>query len=767
MGESESYTQATRLLSISTPLGEDVLLLQGLAGQEGISRPFTYELELLAPTNSAIAFNSIVGQNVTVTIQLPDGSPRYINGYVSRFAQGATDERYFTRYHAQVVPWLWFLTRHADCRIFQNMTAPDIISQVFQLFDFASFKNKTTATYPNLEYCVQYRETAFNFVSRLMEQFGIFYYFDHSTQGQHTLVMCDSNNGLPVCAGSPLSYQTEVGGLEDPEVVSDWHLEQELETGKYSVTDYDFTAPSNNLLAQNPTVVSVSPNQGLEIFDYPGLHIHTEPGDEVPKLHLEEGNTVAKTRMEEEEAHAVVSTGASNCRGLASGYTFELQNHYRSDQNAKYLLTEVQQVASEGNTYATGTRETESYSNRFTCIPTATPYRPNRVTRKPFVQGPQPALVVGKSGEEIWTDNYGRVKVQFYWDRIGTQDENSSCWVRVSHPWAGSGWGAVALPRMGQEVIVDFLEGDPDRPIIMGRVYNANQMPPYALPDMQTRSTVQSRSSKGGGTANYNEIRFEDKAGSEQVFLNAEKEMDLRVEKESREYVGANRHLIVNSSQFELVNTDKHLHIKGKQNEKIESDQSLTVGGNCMESISANQSVKIGANRKVSIGGSDSRTVTGDVKEQVTGSVSLTVSGDQKETVLGDVSRQVVGGIKEQAVSGFSQFVAESTNVQNGMSYNLTAGMTINLSGGMAVNIMGGAEGVSIVGPGGFISITEAGIAIMGTMVLINSGGAPGEATPASPEAPDSPDQPDSPDAPTAPTDPDTADDGSKGTKLS
>jgi type VI secretion system secreted protein VgrG len=373
---------------------------------------------------------------------------------------------------------------------------------------------------------------------------------------------------------------------------------------------------------------------------------------------------------------------------------------------------------------------------------------------------------VGKSGEEIWTDKYGRVKVQFYWDRVGTDDENSSCWIRVSSPWAGQNWGAISLPRIGQEVIVDFLEGDPDRPIIMGRVYNASQMPPYTLPDNQTRSTTQSRSSKGGGAANYNEIRFEDLKGSEQIFINAEKDMDHRVENDSREYIGNNRHLVVNASQFEQVNTDKHLQVGGKQNEQITSDESHQVGGNYMEVVTGNHSVNISGDRKESVGGNDSRSVTGDVKESVTGDVSLSVTGNQNESITQNFSRQVTGSINEMAAQGVSQQIGMDYNQQAGQNVNVTAGMNINLTGGMAVNIMGGATGVSIVGPGGFISITAAGIAIMGTMVLINSGGAPTPADPAVCQSPSSPSSPDSPDAPTAPTAPDTADDGSKGTKM-
>jgi len=413
---------------------------------------------------------------------------------------------------------------------------------------------------------------------------------------------------------------------------------------------------------------------------------------------------------------------------FVSGYKFTLEEHPRKDMNTDYVLTEIQHTAMT-DAYATSrSPEGESYSNTFTCIPLSVPFRPLRVTPRPTVKGLQPAVVTGPSGEEIYSDKYGRVKVQFFWDRLGKKNENSSCWIRVSQPWAGKNWGAVFLPRIGQEVVVDFLESDPDQPLITGRVYNAEQMPPYKLPDMQTRSTFQSRSSKGGGTSNYNEIRFEDLKGSEQIFVNAEKDMDHRVEHDSREHIGANRHLIVNGSQLELVGTDKHLHVKGKQNEKIEADKSLQVGGNCMESV--------------------------------TGDHSVNISGDRKESITGDDSRSVTGNVKEQVAQAVSQQIGMNYDQQAGQNINVTAGMNINLMGGMAVNITGGGTGVSIVGPGGFISITAAGVAIMGTMVLINSGGSPTPATPASPQSPSSPDPP------ADPTDPDTADDGSKGTKM-
>jgi type VI secretion system secreted protein VgrG len=693
----EEYSQDHRLIAVDTPLGKDVLLLQELTGTEGISSLFSYELNLLAYENESIVFKDIVGQKVTITLHLPDGTPRYINGYVSRFTQGETDKRSFTHYHAQVVPWLWFLTRQADCRIFQNLAVPDIISQVFNLFEFKDFRLSLKNSYPQLEYCVQYRETSFNFVSRLMEEFGIFYYFDHSTQGKHTMVLADQSNTLPACPSSPVSYDTQVGGLYDPEAISNWHVGQEVRTGKYTVTDYNFTTPSTSLLANDPTVVDLAASHPLELFDYPGLHTNKDQGD-----------TVAKVRMQEEEAGYMVVSAEGNCRGLMSGYSFELKNHYRSDQNMNYVVTEVRHFASAGQSYTTaGTEGGETYSNHLTCIPASVTYRPPRVTPKPFVQGPQPALVVGKANEEIWVDKYGRVIVQFYWDRLGKKNENSSCWIRASQPWAGGNWGAMWIPRIGQEVLVSFLEGDPDRPVITGRVYNANQMPPYTLPDYQTRSTFMSRSSKGGGSSNYNELRFEDLKEHEQIFMNAEMDMDLRVEKDSREFIGANRHLIVTTNQVEQVQTDKHLHVKGNHFEAVDGNMSLNVTGNQMESVTGNKSL----------------AVTGNQSESVTGNLSLAVTGQQQDT---------------------------------SMSYAMKTDTTIHLNAGVSAVIEAGVDLTLKVGSN-FIDINPAGVFITGTMVFINSGGAAGSAPDASPQSPDSP---------TAPNDPDTADDGSKGTKL-
>jgi len=731
------YSQAERLIAFESPLGKDVLLLEGFTGQEGISRLFHFNLDLLSENNS-LAYKNIIGQRVSIRIKLQDDKERYINGFVSRFSQSGGIQ-WFTRYQAEVVPWLWFLTRTADCRIFQNMTIPDIIAKIFSDLGFTDFKKSLQGTYSPREYCVQYRETDFNFISRLMEQYGIFYYFEH-TKDKHTLVLADSPSAHQPCPHQPKArYDFASAGIELEDVVTSWQVFQELRPGKYALTDYNFETPSTSLMANVPSTIKVGGNDKFEIYDYPGEYLSKGDGDQL-----------AKIRMQEEEAPYLVGQGASTCRAFASGYTFTLEDYYRQDLNQAYVLTEVRHFATTGGAYHSGVGGSdklgESYSNRFSAIPKSVPYRPPRLTPKPAVQGPQTAVVVGKKGEEIWVDKYGRVKVQFHWDREGKRDEKSSCWIRVSQPWAGKNWGAMWIPRIGQEVIVEFLEGDPDQPIITGRVYNAEVMPPYELPKYQTRSTFQSRSSKGGASANYNEIRFEDLKGKEQIFINAERDLDVRVEKESREFVGANRHLIVTSNQQETVQGEKHGHVQKDHFEKIDGSMSLQVGKDRMVSIGGGDSLQVGGDQSESIGGDQSLKLSGNRLEEIGGNASLTLGGDHKSQVGGSVSL-TVGGSRDETV---------------GQKHALQSGQEIHLQAGMKVIIEAGMQ-LSLVGPGGFVDIGPAGVTIQGTMVLINSGGAAGSGSGASPQGPDSPKDPV---APKDPKEPDVADDGSKGDKL-
>jgi type VI secretion system secreted protein VgrG len=573
-----ALTQEDRFISIDTPLGKDALLLQSFAGSEAISQPFCFQLALIAE-HATIDAARIVGERVTMTLWLTDGQPRYINGFVSRFTEAEADSR-FTYYQAEIVPWLWFLTRTADCRIFQNMTVPDIITTVFKDLGFTDFKLQLQGSFEPREYCVQYRESDFNFVSRLMEQYGIFYFFEHEAT-KHTLVLANTPAAHQPCPQQPTARCELSGGIDEDDLITEWAVAHELRPGKYALSDFNFETPNTRLLAS----VDGKRAAGLkyEIYDFPGEY-----------LKKAQGESLAALRVQEEEAAYCLVQGVSTCRPLASGFRFDLEGHYRKELNTAYVLTRVEHAATVGSAYTTQApaEGEERYSNRFTCIPHSVPYRPLRATPRPVVQGVQTAIVVGPQGEEIYTDKYGRVRVQFHWDREGKYDEKSTCWMRVAQGWAGKGWGTIFLPRIGQEVIVDFLEGDPDRPLISGRVYNAEQMPPYELPGLQTRSTVKTYSSKGGG--GFNEIRFEDKKGEEQVFLHAERQQDVRVKKDALEWVGQDRHLITVRDQLEEVKGDKHLRVSGDHNEQIDGAASLKVGMDLQKKIGMKRALDAG-----------------------------------------------------------------------------------------------------------------------------------------------------------------------------
>jgi len=562
-------TQEGRLLSLTTPLGKDKLLLRGLEGREGISSLFQFDLAMVSE-NRSISFDDIVGKDVSIALELANGRSRQFNGLVSRFTQAGRDEHY-VHYRAEVVPWLWMLTRHSDCRIFQGKKVPEIIEAVFQDRGFSDYRLSLQGTYDPLEYCVQYRETDFNFVARLMEQCGIFYFFEHS-EGKHTLVLADAATAHEKCPGqSSVAFTLEGTGVHDDDVITNWSVEQEVRPGKYTLRDYNFETPAVSLEVSAPTTIKATGADARELFDYPGDYLKRADGEKV-----------AKVRMQEEEVGHLVSTGAGNCRTLAAGYKFSLAEHFNSALNAEYVLTEVRHSARSGGYYGAehGGDEQNYYANTFTCIPSERVYRPARVTPRPVVQGAQTAVVVGKSGEEIWVDKYGRVMVQFFWDRKGKSDEHSSCWVRVSQSWAGKDWGWMAVPRIGQEVLVQFLEGDPDHPIITGRVYNANQMPPWALPANQTQTGIRTHSSPKGGADNFNELRFEDKKGSEEIHVQAEKDVTIVIKNDETRDIRHARTTTIKADDAETV-TEGNQTItikKGNQSTTLnEGKQSITL----------------------------------------------------------------------------------------------------------------------------------------------------------------------------------------------
>jgi type VI secretion system secreted protein VgrG len=660
-----SLIQEARLLELTTPLGPDVLVINGLSGSEALSGLFRFRLDLLAPIKNSITAKQLLKQPVSVSILSGGDKVRYFHGIVSRLSAGDREER-FQHFHAEVVPWLWLLSQRSDCRIFQNQSVPEILKAVFDGAGFQDYKDNTTGDHIPLDYCTQYRETDFNFVSRLMEQDGIFYYYEHA-KAKHTLVFADDNSAFDDVPGpSEVLYEAEGGMGEREDVVTHWAGEEEIRPGKYVLRDHNFQLPSKDL--------EVSLGDGdLEMYDYPGEYAQrfNAPDARLGDVQTE-GEKLDRIRLEEEELPGSVFEGSSSCRQFVSGYKFKLKKHFQSD--GEYVLTSLSYSVGQNPDYISG-RASSPYQNSFVGVKADAKIRPRRLTPKPIISGPQTAVVTVKSGEESFLDKYGRVHAQFFWDRLGQNDEDSSCWIRVSQPWAGASWGAHFWPRIGHEVVVQFLEGDPDRPLVTGSVYNADNMPPYELPANYTRSGVLTRSSKNGATKNFNEIRLEDKTGDEQFFMNAEKDMDQRVENDSREYIGNDRHLIVHVDQQELVEGDKHGHVKGSHFEKIEKDMS--------------------------------RQITGKQMEKATGEKSVEVVGDHKEKVGGSVSLQVT----------------QSRDEKIGMAHAMEAGQTVHIKAGMTVIIEAGMQ-LSLKGPGGFVDIGPAGVTIQGTMVLINSGGA-------------------------------------------
>ena len=620
-----------RLMQITTPLAEDVLLFQRLHVYEELSRPFEHQLTLLSAQKD-INLDDVLGKAVSVQLGIPKGKFRYFSGYVSRFAQSGMVGRYY-RYTATSRPWLWFLSRTADCRIFQEMTVPDIIKQVFADHPTADFELKLSASYHKWTYCVQYRETDFNFVSRLMEQEGIYYYFRHD-KGRHTMVLVDSTSAhSPYGDYGTIPYVVpERVRRTDQEYIDSWEISREIQPGLYAQDDFDFERPSAVLLTKKN--VSRQHNEAdYEIYDFPGEYLQKADGDHY-----------AAVRMDELSTQFEIANAATNARGLCVGATFTLSDQTRDDQNREYLVLganyDLEFSAYEG----LSDPNPGTYQCSFRAMTTQQQFRPARTTPKPHVTGPQTAVVVGPAGDEIYTDKYGRVKVQFPWDRYGKKNENSSCWMRVSHPWAGKNWGMIAIPRIGQEVIVDFLEGDPDEPIITGRVYNAEQMPPYALPANMTQTGTKTRSTKGGDPSNFNEIRFEDKKGQEQLFIHAEKNQDIEVEHDETHWVGNDRTKKIDHDETtdvkhdrtETVGNNESISIGANRTETVGGNESITITKDRSESVGKNEEISIGESQSLTVGKDQSLSVDHDRSANVGGNESITVAKDQTVTISGN-----------------------------------------------------------------------------------------------------------------------------------
>lgn len=605
---------ADQAIKISGLPADTKLEFESMTGWEELGRLFELKLNLLSEKKD-ITLDAVLGKNVTVEIEFTSEKKRYFNGDIVRFRQLTKSVDGSTCYEAIVRPRLWFLTRTSDCKIFQQKSATEIIDAVLQDHGITDVKKSLSGTYNAREYCVQYNETDFDFISRLMEEEGIYYFFEYET-GKHTLVFADASSAhQPIVAKDgkeEVPFQLKKKGYSEASIY-DWSLMQEVESGVYAHKDYDFTKSRAELTSQSQISRSHA-HANMELF-YFDPNRFTVGAD---------GDAIAKTRIEEAQTPWETVEGKTNCEVFATGKLFKITGYARSDQNKKHLIVRTEYDLRMETQTAAGTQAGQQdaklgiyFDCAFKAMDSARPFRSASITPRPFVQGPQTAVVVGKSGEEIWTDEYGRIKVQFVWDRVGQKDENSSCWLRVAQVWAGKGWGGVNVPRIGEEVIVDFIGGDPDHPIVTGRVYNSDQKVPYALPTNQTQSGMKTHSSKEGTDDNFNELRFEDKKDEEEIYFHAEKNFNRVVENNDTLKVGFDKK-DAGDQTIEIFNnrtvtleegTDKlqikKLHREGlidKGNDTLtisEGNQTVTISkGNQTITISqGNQTIKIEAGK--------------------------------------------------------------------------------------------------------------------------------------------------------------------------
>lgn len=531
-------TQEKQLISLDTVLGKDKLILTQLEGKEVISGLFSFYLQAFS-SDLMITEASIVGTDITCCIHNGDSTDRFIHGYVSKFTRKQTWLTGVREYSLEVVPWFWFLTLSQDCRVFQNKNTLEICEVLFKQFGFSAYEIAVTNSYATREYCVQYNETTFQFISRLLEEEGIFYFFRHE-QGKHTLILGDI---VSKCSENTANDVSFFQGSFVPRHITEWEHSYSFCTGEFVHNDYDFTKPSVDLLTSTKTFVNLSNNNKYTTFHFPG-HYNDKS----------QGNQLSRIRMEQYEQHYDIIQGESNVCQFYPGTLFKLTSKTLPSEEGSYWLTSVEHFAKDAtHKLYSGERETHVYENKFTCIPSSVSYRPIESIPKPRTHGLQIARVVGPSQEEIYTDKYGRIKVQFIWDRLGKGDENSSCWLRVAQGWAGQTWGAQYIPRVGHEVIVDFLDGNPNYPIVVGSLYNANNMPPYDLPNNQTQSGIKSHSTPKGESHECNEIRFEDKKGNEEFYVHAQKDFQR------------------------IVENNDALTVTGKQDISIKNDRTLIV----------------------------------------------------------------------------------------------------------------------------------------------------------------------------------------------
>lgn len=750
--------QEHRPFSLEGNLGEDFYLL-GFNGHEGISKLTNFQLTLVSRRQSQDCKHKpeeIINKEASIRFYVGD-QERHIKGYINRFSADFQGHSH-VGFHAELVPWLWFLTQTSDCRIFEDKTIPEIIEAVFKSQPFASiakFTKKLNYYYPKLEYCVQYRETDYNFVCRLMEQAGIFFFFDSSGDGSNSdqLILADHEGAyFDVMESEPIHRSTSTGTHDRGPEITDWEHRYEFVSGQWTHADHSFKEPYLNFETDAKTKISntlSSEFKKYELYDFPGDFVDSKSASSGTS----NGEGVAIVRIGEEEHSFDRIFAGSDCRSFCAGGKFKLTSkRAESDNGKKFAIVSVQHVGSNPG-YTTGVAEGTKYSNTFTCLPEDMAFNPPRITPRPTVSGIQTATVIGPQGEEVHCDEYGRIKCLFHWARPKNSDrkqpdDQTSCWVRVAQASAGKKWGFMSIPRIGQEVVVDFLDGNPDRPLVIGSVYNEIQKTAYTLPDDKVKTYFKTNTSPGG--EGFNELFFDDKKDAERIFIHAQRDFDKRILNDSRTLVLGNVSQIIGSQngdkdktgkQLERVYSDKEINVKRNQVEHIEGNHTMMIGNGEADN-GGNMALVVEKQVGILIG-EDGMGLTneGDAKTWIKGAQHVTVDGDWKQKSASlDVT--VGGDSKTKASSDISTEAGQDIKTKAGMNWDVDAGMTINVKSGMALNIEAGAS-LSLKVGGNFININAAGVFIQGTLVNINSGGSASSASPGSPSSPSSPDKPD------------------------
>ncbi|MEO9078808.1 MAG: type VI secretion system tip protein TssI/VgrG [Rhodanobacter sp.] len=637
-------------MTLKSDLG-DKLKLVSLSGSEHLGQLFSYHLKLIS-TDSEIAMLPLLGSSMTVTFDT-DGYKRHFNGIVAEISQTGFEsfaEKRQAEYAVTLVPKAWLLLHKVDCRIYLKASVPDIVKMVLAEVGYSDLRLSLSGTYEKREYCVQYRESYFNFISRLMEQEGIYYFFQHDA-GVHTMVLADSLGAHAVTskyAEIPYRPQTADNKATSEAAITEFASARSVQTIKYSLTDYDPLKPKTSLLGSE-TISNADGNHpvpSLDSFDYPGDHETSDAGKHYAQVRLEATN-VAQS----------LCTGSTNTCGVLTGALFKLAKFPRKELNQEYLVV-GSTVHIENASEVSGQHGGDQFFCHFSVIQSRQPFRSMQTAAKPRIVGIQTAVVSGSDdAEDISVDKYGRIQVTFYWNAPDKDKFHISCPVRVASSWAGKGWGAVNTPRIGQEVVVSFLEGDPDRPLVIGSVYNADNMPPYTLPDNKTQSGIKSRSHKDGGADDFNEFRFEDKKGSEDFFMHAQKDMHEEVE---------NDHVVA-------IDHDENITIKNDQKIKIENDQTEDITGKRTTTVGKDDKLDVTNNSTTTIKNKYQLTADTEIK-LICGQTSITMSKSGSIEIKGmDIT---ITGTKSVAISGTS-------------SAKMSSDLDATVDGGAAVTVKG------------------------------------------------------------------------------